>query len=371
MLNMVGVLSYARLKKSRRVSIFLCFVSRPSRRHPVTRSRCLRSVCRYRAARARDPDRPRSRQAQGQEAEQQSHDLPRLVHRPVPDAPRPSPLRPLGSPPSRPRSPDGGATGSRRDRVAWMSCPPIESSGEVRRRPAARHLSRRELPGAVRLPARRLPARACRALEDGHGVLVAAPTGSGKTLVGEFAVHLALAEGRKCFYTTPDQGAVEPEVRRPGASLRPGEGRPADRRQHHQWRGTGRGHDDRGVAQHALRVVADADRPGLRRDGRGALPRRPDPRRGVGRGDHPPPRIGAPRIAVRHGQQRRGVRRLAGHGPRRDDGDRRGAPTRSAVAAHDGRPAHVRHVHRRRPRAEGQSRTGSGDRQRGAPSSRR
>ncbi len=45
--------------------------------------------------------------------------------------------------------------------------------------------------------------RACQALEDGHGVLVAAPTGSGKTVVGEFAVHLALAEGRKCFYTTP------------------------------------------------------------------------------------------------------------------------------------------------------------------------
>ena len=45
--------------------------------------------------------------------------------------------------------------------------------------------------------------RACDALEDGHGVLVAAPTGSGKTLVGEFAVHLAIAQGRKCFYTTP------------------------------------------------------------------------------------------------------------------------------------------------------------------------
>ncbi len=44
---------------------------------------------------------------------------------------------------------------------------------------------------------------ACQALEDGSGVLVAAPTGSGKTIVGEFAVHLALAEGRKCFYTTP------------------------------------------------------------------------------------------------------------------------------------------------------------------------
>jgi ATP-dependent RNA helicase HelY len=45
--------------------------------------------------------------------------------------------------------------------------------------------------------------RACRALAGGHGVLLAAPTGSGKTVVGEFAVHLALAGGRKCFYTTP------------------------------------------------------------------------------------------------------------------------------------------------------------------------
>ncbi len=45
--------------------------------------------------------------------------------------------------------------------------------------------------------------RACAVLERGHGVLVAAPTGSGKTVVGEFAVHLALDQGGKCFYTTP------------------------------------------------------------------------------------------------------------------------------------------------------------------------
>jgi ATP-dependent RNA helicase HelY len=45
--------------------------------------------------------------------------------------------------------------------------------------------------------------RACAALERGHGVLVCAPTGAGKTVVGEFAVHLALAAGGKCFYTTP------------------------------------------------------------------------------------------------------------------------------------------------------------------------
>ncbi|MGZ5366745.1 MAG: DEAD/DEAH box helicase, partial [Aeromicrobium sp.] len=44
---------------------------------------------------------------------------------------------------------------------------------------------------------------ACHAIEVGDGVLVAAPTGSGKTIVGEFAVHLALALGKKCFYTTP------------------------------------------------------------------------------------------------------------------------------------------------------------------------
>ena len=46
--------------------------------------------------------------------------------------------------------------------------------------------------------------KACRALEEGRGVLVAAPTGAGKTIVGEFAVHLAMREpDTKAFYTTP------------------------------------------------------------------------------------------------------------------------------------------------------------------------
>jgi ATP-dependent RNA helicase HelY len=44
---------------------------------------------------------------------------------------------------------------------------------------------------------------ACAHLEAGAGVLVAAPTGAGKTIIGEFAVFLALRSGRKCFYTTP------------------------------------------------------------------------------------------------------------------------------------------------------------------------
>ncbi len=63
---------------------------------------------------------------------------------------------------------------------------------------------------------------ACRALAGGHGVLLAAPTGSGKTVVGEFAVHLALAQGRKCFYTTPIKALSNQKfgdlVRRYGAS---------------------------------------------------------------------------------------------------------------------------------------------------------
>jgi ATP-dependent RNA helicase HelY len=44
----------------------------------------------------------------------------------------------------------------------------------------------------------------CRALEEGRSVLVAAPTGAGKTIIGEFAVHLAMREPTdKAFYTTP------------------------------------------------------------------------------------------------------------------------------------------------------------------------
>ena len=43
----------------------------------------------------------------------------------------------------------------------------------------------------------------CKTLEIGESVLIAAPTGSGKTIVGEFALYLALNQGKKAFYTTP------------------------------------------------------------------------------------------------------------------------------------------------------------------------
>src|SRR4029079_12102118 len=64
--------------------------------------------------------------------------------------------------------------------------------------------------------------QACRAVEAGKGVLVAAPTGAGKTIVGEFAVFLALATGRKAFYTTPIKALSNQKyndlVRRHGAA---------------------------------------------------------------------------------------------------------------------------------------------------------
>jgi len=45
--------------------------------------------------------------------------------------------------------------------------------------------------------------RALDALDAGQSVLVAAPTGSGKTVVAEYAVSCALADGRRAFYTAP------------------------------------------------------------------------------------------------------------------------------------------------------------------------
>lgn len=56
---------------------------------------------------------------------------------------------------------------------------------------------------ALKFPLDDFQERSCQALEQGSGVLVAAPTGAGKTIVGEFAIHLAVAKGQKVFYTTP------------------------------------------------------------------------------------------------------------------------------------------------------------------------
>jgi len=45
--------------------------------------------------------------------------------------------------------------------------------------------------------------QAIAALNAGKSVVVAAPTGSGKTVIGEYAIYRALANGKRVFYTTP------------------------------------------------------------------------------------------------------------------------------------------------------------------------
>ncbi len=52
-------------------------------------------------------------------------------------------------------------------------------------------------------PLDQFQSRALDALDARRSVLVAAPTGSGKTLVAEYAIARALAQGGKAFYTTP------------------------------------------------------------------------------------------------------------------------------------------------------------------------
>lgn len=45
--------------------------------------------------------------------------------------------------------------------------------------------------------------QAIAALDADRSVVVCAPTGSGKTVIGEYAIHRALAMGQRVFYTTP------------------------------------------------------------------------------------------------------------------------------------------------------------------------
>ena len=70
-------------------------------------------------------------------------------------------------------------------------------------RSAATYPNLKKFEAELPFPLDEFQIEACRALESGAGVLVAAPTGAGKTVVGEFAIHIAMSSGQKVFYTTP------------------------------------------------------------------------------------------------------------------------------------------------------------------------
>lgn len=80
---------------------------------------------------------------------------------------------------------------------------PAERFAAARRRQAASRTELARFATQFDFPLDDFQVAGCEALERGEGVLVAAPTGAGKTIVGEFAVHLGLAKGLKAFYTTP------------------------------------------------------------------------------------------------------------------------------------------------------------------------
>jgi len=85
---------------------------------------------------------------------------------------------------------------------------PIEENRSPAERYAASKDSRRleaveDFRALIRFPMDDFQERACRSLATDKSVLVAAPTGAGKTIVGEFAIHLAIAKDLKVFYTTP------------------------------------------------------------------------------------------------------------------------------------------------------------------------
>ena len=93
------------------------------------------------------------------------------------------------------------------------------------------------------------------AIDRGESVLVSAPTGSGKTLVAEYAAARALAAGAKAFYTTPIKALSNQKfaelVARYGAER---VGLLTGDVSHQATRPHG-GHDHRGSPQHALRPV--------------------------------------------------------------------------------------------------------------------
>ncbi len=192
--------------------------------------------------------------------------------------------------------------------------------------------------------------QACHALNSGHGVLVAAPTGSGKTVVGEFAVHLALETGRKCFYTTPIKALSNQKYN--------------DLVSRYSAAQVGLLTGDNSINGEAPIVVMTTEvlrnmlyAGSLTLGGLGyvvldEVHYLADKFRGrsLGRSHHPAAGVGSGRRAVGDGQQRRGIRRLARAGARRHHCDRRRDQAGAAVAAHAGRPPPLRPVHQQRGR---------------------
>ena len=205
---------------------------------------------------------------------------------------------------------------------------------KARRPPRRQEGLRADFEAARPFPLDDFQSRALDALDAGHSVLVAAPTGSGKTLVAEYAITRALAAGGKTFYTTPLKALSNQKfgdlVRAHGAAR------------------VGLLTGDNSINAAApivvmttevLRNMIYADSDGcaaaLRRARRGPLPAGPS--RALGRSHHPPADRDRHRGAVSDGVERGEVRVDADGAAASRDGDR-GAAAVDLVPLHGRRP---------------------------------
>ena len=98
--------------------------------------------------------------------------------------------------------------------------------------------------------------RAIAAIDAGQSVIVSAPTGAGKTLVAEFAIHRVLHRGRRIAYTTPLKALSNQKYADFMPSVRRRQRRDPHRRRQGQ-PARARARDDHGdPAQHVLTAAA-------------------------------------------------------------------------------------------------------------------
>ena len=197
---------------------------------------------------------------------------------------------------------------------------------------------RAEILAGYPFPLDRFQLEAVEALDAGHHVVVAAPTGSGKTVVAEYGIELVRRAGRRAFYTAPLKALSNQKFR--------------DLRERHGPGMVGLLTGDNAIDGDAPVVVMTTevlrnmiyagrrvDDLGPRRPRRGALPAGHVPRPGVGGGHRPPAAARAARVPVGDGLQHGRAGGVDPDRPRADDAGRRAAPP--------GAPA--RSLPRRRP----------------------
>lgn len=85
--------------------------------------------------------------------------------------------------------------------VKTMSLSPAERLVAAKRR--SKYPLTNEFANQYEFPFDDFQITSCQHVEEGKSVLVAAPTGAGKTIVGEFAAFMAEQKRERCFYTTP------------------------------------------------------------------------------------------------------------------------------------------------------------------------